>query len=243
MELKDAVAIITGGAVRLGRSHALHLAAKGAHIVFSYLPGEPWEQAKSDIEEHGVRCTATQLDVRDLAAICNWVETTAREFGHIDVLINNASPWMGKPFLELTEADWDLSVGVTVKAVFFCSQAVAPYMLAQGRGVIVNVADLSAYEVWPGQAHHAVAKAGVVQLTRYIGAELGPAVRCVAVAPGPVLLPPGFTPEQTQEAIARTLVKRLGSPDDVSRMIVFLIEQDFLSGHVYFVDGGQLYSH
>jgi NAD(P)-dependent dehydrogenase (short-subunit alcohol dehydrogenase family) len=97
--------------------------------------------------------------------------------------------------------------------------------------------------VWPGQGHHAVAKAGVVQLTRYIAAELGPTVRCVAVAPGPVLLPPNFTPEETEEAVARTLVKRLGSPDDVSRMIAFLIEQDFLTGHVYFVDGGQLYSH
>jgi NAD(P)-dependent dehydrogenase (short-subunit alcohol dehydrogenase family) len=243
MEINGAVAMITGGAIRLGRSHALHLAAKGAHVAFTYLPGEPWEAAKQEVETYGVHCTATQLDVRDLAAVCNWVEATAQEFGQIDVLINNASPWMGKPFLELTEADWDLSVGVTVKAAFFCSQAVAPYMLARQRGVIVNIADLSAYEVWPGQTHHAVAKAGIVQLTRYIAAELGPAVRCVAVAPGPVLLPPDFTPEQTEDAIQRTLVKRLGSPGDVSRMIVFLIEQDFLSGHVYFVDGGQLYSH
>ena len=243
MEIRDAVVMITGGAIRLGRSHALHLAAKGAHIALSYLPGEPWEATKAEIETHGVRCTTRELDVRNLAAVCDWVEATAGEFGHIDVLINNASPWMGRPFLELTEAEWDQSIGVTVKAVFFCSQAVAPYMLAQGRGVIVNVADLSAYEVWPGQAHHAVAKAGVVQLTRYIGAELGPAVRCVAVAPGPVLLPPDFTPAQTEEAIQRTLVKRLGSPGDVSRLIVFLIEQDFLAGHVYFVDGGQLFSH
>ena len=97
--------------------------------------------------------------------------------------------------------------------------------------------------MWPGQAHHAVAKAGVVQLTRYIGAELGPTVRCVAVTPGPVLLPPDFTPARIAEAMQRTLVKRLGSPGDVSRPIVFLVEQDFLSGHVYFVDGGQLFSH
>ena len=107
MELRDAVVMITGGAVRLGRSHALHLAAKGAHIALSYLPGEPWEATKAEIETHGVRCTAErELDVRNLAAVCGWVETTAGEFGHIDVLINNASPWMGRPFLELTEAEW-----------------------------------------------------------------------------------------------------------------------------------------
>jgi NAD(P)-dependent dehydrogenase (short-subunit alcohol dehydrogenase family) len=243
MDLKDAVVMITGGAIRLGRSHALHLAARGAHVAFSYLPGEPWEQTRAEIEAQGVRCTATELDVRRQAAVCDWVEATAREFGSIDVLINNASPWLGRPFLELTEEDWDLCVGVTVKAVFFCSQAVAPYMLAQKRGVIVNIADLSAYEVWPGYGHHAVAKAGVVQLTRYLAAELGPDIRCVAVAPGPVLLPPDFTPDQSAEAVARTLVKRLGAPHDVSRMILFLIEQDFLTGHVYFVDGGQLFSH
>jgi NAD(P)-dependent dehydrogenase (short-subunit alcohol dehydrogenase family) len=243
MQLKDAVVMITGGAIRLGRAHALHLAEKGAHIAFTYLPGEPFEQTQGEIEALGVRCVATQLDVRDVPSVCEWVESTAHAFGHIDVLINNASPWLGKPFLELTEADWDLCVDVTVKAVFFCSQAVAPFLLAQQRGVIVNVADLSAYEVWPGYAHHAVAKAGVVQLTRYLAAELGPAVRCVAVAPGPVLLPPLFTPEQTAETIERTLLKRLGSPGDVSRMIAFLIEQEFLTGHVYFVDGGQLFSH
>jgi NAD(P)-dependent dehydrogenase (short-subunit alcohol dehydrogenase family) len=243
MQLKDAVVMITGGAIRLGKSHALHLAAQGAHIALAYLPGEPWEQTKAEVEAYGVRCTATPLDVRDLAAVGAWVQATLATFGKIDVLINNASPWLGRPFLELTEAEWDLCVDVTAKATFFCSQAVAPAMLAQGRGVIVNIADLSAYEVWPGYGHHAAAKAAVVQLTRYIASELGPSVRCVAVAPGPVLLPPDYSPAQTEEAIQSTLVKRLGAPGDVSRMIAFLIEQEFLSGHVYFVDGGQRYSH
>jgi NAD(P)-dependent dehydrogenase (short-subunit alcohol dehydrogenase family) len=243
MELKDAVVLITGGAIRLGRAHGLHLANKGAHIAFTYLPGEPWQETKREIEALGVRCAATELDVRKLDATRSWVAQTAQEFGRIDVLINNASPWLMRPFLEVTEAEYDLCNDVTVKAAFFCTQAVAPIMLQQGRGVIINVADLSVYEVWPGLGHHAIAKAGVVQLTRYAARELSPAIRVNAVAPGPVLLPPDFTPEQIEDARQHTLVKRLGAPEDVSRMIALLIEHDYLTGHVYFIDGGELFTH
>ena len=243
MELKDAVVLITGGAIRLGRAHGLHLANKGAHIAFTYLPGEPWQETQREIEAVGVRCTATELDVRNLEATRGWIAQTAAQFGHIDVLINNASPWLMRPFLEVTEAEYDLCNDVTIKAAFFCTQAVAPIMLQQGRGVIINVADLSVYEVWPGLGHHAIAKAGVVQLTRYAARELSPAIRVNAVAPGPVLLPPDFTAEQIEDARQHTLVKRLGAPEDVSRMIALLIEHDYLTGHVYFIDGGELFTH
>jgi pteridine reductase len=157
--------------------------------------------------------------VRNLEAMRALDRTDSRAFGHIDVLINNASPWLMRPFLDVTEAEYDLCNDVTVKAAFFCTQAVAPFMLQQGRGVIINVADLSVYEVWPGLGHHAIAKAGVVQLTRYAARELSPAIRVNAVAPGPVLLPPDFTAEQIEDARQHTLVKRLGAPEDVSRMI------------------------
>src|SRR5690606_6178367 len=127
-----------------------------AHIAFSYLPNEPWQETKREIEALGVRCAATELDVRKLDAMRHWVADTAADFGRIDVLINNASPWLMRPFLEVTEAEYDLCNDVTVKAAFFGTQAVAPIMLQQGRGVIVNVADLSVYEVWPGLGHHAI---------------------------------------------------------------------------------------
>lgn len=242
MELKDSVVLITGGAIRVGRVHGLTLAAKGAHIAFTYLPGEPWEQTQAEMQALGVQCTATPLDVRDLAGIRSWVSQTAAHFGRIDVLINNASPFLHQPLLELTEAVWELSVGVNIKAAVFCAQAVAPIMLNQKRGVIINVTDLSAFEVAPGFCHHAIGKAGVVQLTRYLAVELGPYVRSNAIAPGPILLPPDYGPELTRQAIEATLVKRLGTPEDASRLVVFLIENDYLTGHVYFVDGGQRYA-
>jgi 3-oxoacyl-[acyl-carrier protein] reductase/pteridine reductase len=242
MEIKDSVVLITGGAIRLGRAHGAYLAGRGAHIAFTYLPGEPWQEARQAIEAQGVRCTATELDVRNVAGIRQWVAATAQHFGRIDVLVNNASPWLDRPFLDVSEAEYDLCNDVTCKAGFFCAQAVAPIMLAQGHGVIVNVADLSAYDVWPGYSHHAIAKAGVVQLTRYLAAELGPAVRANAVAPGSVLPPPNFTPAQLEASVQHSLVKRLGRPEDVSRMIAFLVEHDFLTGHVYFVDGGERFA-
>lgn len=242
MEIKESVVLITGGAIRLGRAHGLFLAARGAHIAFTYLPGEPWQEAKAGIEALGVRCTATQLDARSVDGIRRWVDATAEHFGHIDVLINNASPWLERRFLDVSEADYDLCNGVTCKAAFFCAQAVASIMLQQGRGVIVNVADISAYHVWPGYSHHAIAKAGVVQLTRYLAAELGPTVRSNAVAPGLVLPPPGFTPAQLEAAEQKTLVKHAGRPEDVSNMIAFFIEHEFLTGHVYFVDGGEMFA-
>lgn len=241
MELKGAVILITGGAIRLGRAHGLYLAGRGAHIAFTYLPGEPWAQTKSEIEALGVQCSATELDVMDVSGIRGWVAATAANFGCIDVLINNASPWLGRPLLEVSEADWELSIGVNARAAFFAAQAVAPVMLGQKRGLIVNITDLSVFEVWPQYGHHAMGKAGVVQLTKYLAAELGPYVRSVAVAPGPVLMPPAFTAEQLHSAAEHTLVKRLGSPEDVSSLIAFLVEHDFLTGHVYFVDGGELH--
>ena len=125
MEIRDSVLMITGGAIRLGRSHALHLARKGAHVAFTYLSGEPWEQTKADIEALGVRCAATELDVRDLAGIKQWTAKTLELFGQIDILINNASPWLGRPFLELTDAEWELSVGVNAKAAFFQTSLIA----------------------------------------------------------------------------------------------------------------------
>lgn len=242
MEIKDSVVLITGGAIRVGRVYGLTLAQRGANVSFTYLPGEPWQQTQAEIEAFGVQCLATELDVRNLDGIHAWVKSTHETFGHVDVLINNASPWMGRPLLEWTEADWELSVGVNIKGAFFCSQSVAPFMLQQGRGVIVNITDLSVFNVWNGHSVHSIGKAGVVQLTRYLAAELGPAIRSVAIAPGPILPPPGFTEEQLEASRQHTLLKRNGTAEDAARLLVFLIENDFLTSHVYFVDGGERFA-
>ena len=240
MNLKDSVVLITGAAARVGRAVALHLAGKGANISFSYyLDNEPWQDTKSEIEALGVKALATQTEIRDAGQVRNLVEATKQEFGRIDVLINSASIWLKSPFLEISEKDWDMALDINLKGPFLASQTVAPMMLAQGGGVILNITDLSAFQVWEGYTHHAASKAGLVSLTKSMAFELAPAIRVNAIAPGTVLLPPNYTPEKKKWAEDMSCLKRVGSPTDVAEMATFLIENEFTTGAVYFMDGGR----
>lgn len=240
MNLVKSVVLITGAAVRVGRAIALHLAEQGAYIAFSYhLDSEPWEQTQAEIEAHGVQSLAMQTEVRNVEAINALVKGTIERFGRVDVLINNASVWLKSPFLEITEQDWDLALDVNLKGPFLAAQSVAPHMLAQGQGLILNITDLSAFQIWPGYAHHAASKAGLVALTKSLAVELAPTVRVNAIAPGTVLLPPNYSPEKKRWAEENSLLKRTGDPQDVAKLAAFLIENDFTTGSVYFVDGGR----
>jgi NAD(P)-dependent dehydrogenase (short-subunit alcohol dehydrogenase family) len=240
MQIRDSVVLISGAATRVGRHVARHLAGQGAHIAFSYyLDDEPWRQAQAEFESFGQSAFAMQVEVRDAGQVRSWVGAARQALGRVDVLINNASVWLRSPLLEIREDDWDLALAVNLKGPFLCAQAAAPLMLEQGRGVILNITDLSAFQVWPGYAHHAASKAGLVSLTRSMAAELAPAIRVNAIAPGTVLLPHDASPEKRQWAEANSLLKRIGEPGDVARMAAFLIENEFLTGGVYFVDGGR----
>ena len=240
MQIKNSVILITGAATRVGKEIALYFAAKGAHISFSYyLPDEPWEETKREIEEFGVKCLATQVEIRQRSQIEKLVNVTKNTFGKIDVLINNASVWLKTPFLDIVEADWDLSLDVNLKGPFLCSQAVAPIMLEQGAGLIINITDLSAFQVWPGYAHHAASKAGLVALTKSLAYELAPHIRVNAIAPGTVLLPPNAPPEKIQWAEEKSVLKRVGTPQNVAQVMQLMLENDFITGSVYHVDGGR----
>jgi 3-oxoacyl-[acyl-carrier protein] reductase/pteridine reductase len=240
MQINDSVVIITGAATRVGREVALALAARGSQIAFTYyVPDEPWQETRAEIEAIGVSCLAEQMEVRDAAQVQGFVQRVRDRFGHIDVLINNAAVWLKSPFLQIQEADWDLALDVNLKGPFLCAQAVAPVMLQQNSGLILNITDLSAFQVWPGYAHHAASKAGLVALTKTLAVELAPAVRVNAIAPGTVLLPPDAPAEKIQWAVENSLLKRVGTPQDVAQLVIFLMENDFTTGAVYFIDGGR----
>jgi len=240
MDIKDSVVLITGAATRVGRAIALHLAERGADIAFSYyLDDEPWQEAKAEIEALGVKAMAKQTEVRDAAQVQALVDGAVAELGRVDVLINSASIWLKNPVLEISEKEWDLAMDVNLKGPFLAAKAVAPVMLKQKRGLIINITDLSAFQVWPGYAHHAASKAGLMSLTKSLAVELAPDVRVNAIAPGTVLLPENYTAEKKKWAEDKSLLQRVGSPQDVARMAAFLIENDFTTGAVYFVDGGR----
>jgi len=240
MKLQNSVILITGAATRVGKALALHFASKGAHIGFSYYDeNEPWQETKSEIEALGVQCLAKKVEVRSKSEVDAFVSDCKAFFSRIDVLINSASVWLKTPFLKISEAEWDLSLDVNLKGPFLCSQAVAPHMLEQGEGVIVNITDLSAFQVWSDYAHHAASKAGLVALTKDMAFELAPSIRVNAIAPGTVLLPPNAPEAKVQWAVENSVLKRVGTPQDVAQLAEFLITNEFATGSVYFIDGGR----
>ena len=240
MQIRDSVVLITGAAQRVGRAVALNLAGQGAHIAFSYLSAdEPWAQTMRDLESHGIQVCATQADVTQADQVGNLVERAIQDLGRIDILINNASVWLKKPFMEIAEAEWDAALSINAKGPFLVSQCVARHMQRQGQGLIINMTDLSAFQVWEGYAHHAASKAALVALTKAMALELAPAIRVNAIAPGTVLLPDDASADKRAWAVNRSVLKRVGSPEDVARTVRYLIEEDFATGGVYLVDGGR----
>jgi len=242
--LTGKVALVTGGAIRVGRVICQALASRGANIAFTYLPGEPAEEASAEIAAAAPAGEATSvlalpMDVREPGAPQRAIQQVVTRFGRLDILVNNASVWLRAPFLEITLDAWQTALDINLTGPFLMSQAAAPQMLKQESGLIVNITDLSAYQTWTGYAHHAATKAGLVALTRVMAAELAPHVRVNAIAPGTVLLPEGAGEAKVQWAVQNSLLKRVGRPEDVARTVLFLVDSDFTTGAVYFVDGGR----
>jgi len=241
--LAGKVALVTGGAIRVGRVICQALAGRGASIPFTHLPGEPASEAAAEIAAAAgaepAAILALPMDVREPGAPQRVVEQVIARFGRLDILVNNASVWLRAPFLEITREAWQMALDINLTGPFMMSQAVAPHMLKQQSGLIVNITDLSAYQTWKEYAHHAATKAGLVALTRVMAAELAPHVRVNAIAPGTVLLPEGAGEAKVQWAVQNSLLKRVGRPEDVARTVLFLVDSDFATGAVYFVDGGR----
>jgi NAD(P)-dependent dehydrogenase (short-subunit alcohol dehydrogenase family) len=237
--LAGKVALVTGGGVRVGRTICLALAQRGAAVVFTHLACEECEATAEEIRSLGVEAIALTLDVREPGAPARAVGQVIERFGRIDILVNNASVWLRSPFLSITQEAWQLALDVNLTGPFLLSQAVAPHMLQQESGLIINITDESAYQTWKEYAHHAASKAGLVALTRVMAAELAPHVRVNAIAPGTVLLPDNTTDAKRAWAESNSLLKRVGHPEDVARTVLFLVDSDFATGAVYFIDGGR----
>ncbi len=241
MDLNGKVALVTGGARRVGRALSLALARAGADVVVNYFQSaEEAERTVADIAALGRRAIALHGDVsrKDVADML--VRRTAEVFGRLDVLVNNASMFETAPLLAITEEEWDRVLAVNLKGPFLLSQAAAPLLRRDGGGVIVNIADLSAFQPWPSYAHHSVSKAGLVHLTRILATALAPDIRANCIAPGTVLPPEGYTEEDLLQSVGRAPLKKIGTPEDVARALLYLVESDFVTGEVVVVDGGRM---
>jgi NAD(P)-dependent dehydrogenase (short-subunit alcohol dehydrogenase family) len=234
------VALITGGAVRVGRAITLGLAEAGYDIALTWhTSGNEARSVARDVEELGRRVLVMQGDVSQPDAVEEVASAVRKEFGRLDLLVNNASIFANTPLLEIEPGEWDRVMEVNLKGPFLMVKATADLLTAAG-GRIVNLVDLSAFQPWVAYPHHAVSKAGLLQLTRVMARALAPRVRVNAIAPGAVLLPESYTEDQHRRSRESSALGRLGSPEDVVRTILFLERSDFITGEVIVVDGGRL---
>jgi len=234
------VALITGGAVRVGRAITLGLARAGYNIALTWhTSGNEARSVAREVEELGRRVLISQGDVSKPEAAEEVASRVRSEFGRLDLLVNNASIFVNTPLLEIESGEWDRVMEVNLKGPFLMVKATAELLAATG-GRIVNLVDLSAFQPWVEHPHHAVSKAGLLQLTRVMARALAPRVRVNAIAPGAVLLPESYTDDQHRRSRESSALGRLGSPEDVVRTILFLERSDFITGEVIVVDGGRL---
>jgi len=240
MEIEGKVALVTGAARRVGRCIALALGERGAEVVVHYHSSDrEAQEVLALLKKAGGKPVAVRGDVSVAAEVDHVVRTAMQAFGRIEILVNGAAIFYRTPFRELSEEDWDRFLGVNLKGPFLLCRTVGDIMLRQGRGKIINLADIVWEKAWADFIPYAASKAGLVALTMGLAKALAPAVQVNAIAPGTVLLPDGTTEEERERASRRIPSGRLGSPEDVARAVLYLIESDFVTGEVLRIDGGQ----
>jgi NAD(P)-dependent dehydrogenase (short-subunit alcohol dehydrogenase family) len=243
MDLANRAALITGGK-RIGAAVARALAERGVDVALGYNRSrEEADAAVADIAAHGRRAVAIQADLRGGEACAALVDRAARELGRLDVLINMASVYAAVPFGDTDEQVWDGVLDVDLKAAFLCSRAAVPHMRQAGGGRIVNFTDWIAASGRPrykGYLPYYVAKRGVIGLTEALALELASdGILVNAVAPGPILAPPGTSDDEYEAVEKATPLGKWGGGDEIARAVLFLLETNFTTGETVRVDGGR----
>jgi len=230
------VALVTGGAKRIGRSIAEKLSSLGAAVVVNYQDSKTEaDELVGSVQAVGRRAMAWQADVSRRDQVTRMFEAVSREFGRLDVLINNAAIFFPAQFESLTDEQWDRIMNSNLKSTFLCSQAATPLLRASG-GQIINMSSLGGLLSWPAYTHYCVSKAGVIMLTRCMARALAPEIRVNSIAPGTIEFP-GEVPHQ--EFIRRAPLHRTGTGEDITNAVEYLLSADFVTGQTIVVDGGR----
>lgn len=242
--MNSPVILVTGAARRVGAEIARTLHAAGARVAIHY------RNSAAEAEALAAALNASRpesaavfaADLLDVAALAQLVAAVVARFGRLDGLVNNASSFYPTPVGNVDAASWDDLLGSNLKAPLFLAQAAAPH-LAAAQGCIVNITDIHAERPLKGYPVYCAAKGGLLTLTRSLAADLAPAVRVNAVAPGAIQWPDSgtdFPPAEQAEIIRHTLLKRMGSPADIARTVKFLVfDAPYITGQVINVDGGR----
>ena len=238
--LSESVALVTGSAVRVGRSIALALAHAGADVGLHYRVSRgPAEELAQGVRALGRRAVALAADLSEPEDCRRLIRSTLQEFGRLDLLVHSASNFLHAPLKETNEKLWDDAMNVNARAGLLLAREAAPE-LTRRSGRIVLISDLLAADPAKGYLAHAVSKAAVEALVRALAVELAPEVSVNGVAPGTVLVPEGTPEEEASRYARKTLLRRNGTPEDVAQAVLFLCSGPaFITGQILRVDGGQ----
>ncbi len=224
MELAGSIALVTGGARRLGAAMVRALVARGVHVALHCHASRPTAEAlAAELRAGGGVVEVFTADLRQRDDVDALFEGIMRRFGTLHILVNNAAVFERRPWPELTDADWEQTLAVNLTAPFWCARRAARLMLAQGRGKIINLACVGGVRPWAAHIHYNVSKAGLIMLTEGLAKALAPVVQVNAIAPGIVNLtgtPEGVTPE------------------DITHALLYLLSADAVTGETLFVDAG-----
>jgi len=251
MRLNNKTAIVTGGRRGIGHAIALAMAREGANVVVSDISQEDCQKVVDEIQKLGRKGLALKCDVSSSNDVDNMVKRTVAEFGRVDILVNNAGILAFKPFLELTDEDWDKTLSVNLRGQFLCARAAAKVMAKNKWGRIINIASISSGGcgiAFPLIAHYTASKGGVVALTEALALELtSQGINANAICPGAIdtdMAKGVKEGGQLAQVLARIPKGRLGQPEEIANLAVFLAseESDYISGAAIVIDGGWLTS-
>jgi len=239
MEAK--VALVTGAARRVGREIALELARRGASIALHYheSPADTVRATLQDIKTLGVDAHAIQADLSLPDGADRLFAAMAQRFERLDIVVNSASVFQKRDLLGVSLADWELTMAVNLRAPFLITQCAAAQM--QPGGVIVNICDAGVDGAWTEYAHHGISKSALWMLTQVSARALAPDIRVNAIVPGPVMKTAGqdISDQAWAKAGMRSALQRTGSPEDVARAVAYLCGEDYITGALLHVNGGE----
>ncbi|MCI4352621.1 MAG: SDR family oxidoreductase [Thermoplasmata archaeon] len=252
VSLRGKVALVTGGAMGIGEASAQLLAEAGAAVAIGDVNVPAGEEVAHRIVARGGRSKFVRLDVAELSQHQAALDSVTKEFGGLDLLVNNAGIFPFSPALETTPDLWDRVLSINLRGAFFLTTRAAAHLRRSGEGAVVNIASVDAMRPTGGLAHYDASKAALVMLTRSLAVEFAPMhIRVNAIAPGGIETPgaqaalggaSGSSPPAVQSFLSRIPMHRMGKPDEIARVVLFLATQlsSYMTGAVVVTDGGYL---
>src|SRR3989339_1042118 len=249
-ELKNKVALVTGGRRGMGRTHALALAGQGAKVIVTDIDAKECLPVVEEIKSKGGDAACFKMDISNAEEVNQVFDEAIKQFGRLDILVNNAGIYFSKPASELTEADWDKMIDINLKGQFLCAQRAAKEMAKNKWGRIINISSVASGQVGvgiAGGAHYTASKGGIIGMSETLAVEWAPlGINVNVVAPGAIDTPmvgAAQIPKAAFDAmISRIPLNRMGRPEEISAMVVFLASEEasYITGAVFYVDGGWL---